>query len=481
MTDIQTVYVGYDPKEEIAFNVCEYSILKHSPHAEVKALRQSELRQAGIYTRPVDPLSSTEFTFTRFLVPYLSNYTGWVLFCDCDFVWTVDIDHLFKQADDSYAVMVVKHDHNPTSQTKMDGKKQTQYPRKNWSSMILWNCSHPSNEQLTPDLINMESGKFFHRFEWLKDDEIGSIETRFNFLVGWNSEETDGKPYAYHWTEGGPWFKEYANCPYNDVWIKYCVEYAVHLGRSSSLSATPITWVTSLSRSYYDEVANITLPSWKNLPGDVIFVWDDKPIDLSFGKTVMFYKEIVSPEDPWITEGMGGTKTDRFWKKSRVQIWATRKFKGLVVWLDADITVNHPLTRTQAIQMINPGDNVWGTLDIGNDHPQNVDFIDTGIVGFNTRHPSFQNFIRDYSLMWYTGEIFKLHQPYDHYAVQHLSQSWPVTTYCKKWNTWTVHQPDFPNRFAMENSIFKDYFIHHLGIDNKENLRQTNRKEKKKK
>jgi hypothetical protein len=476
--DIRKVFVGYDSREDIAYKVCEYSIYKHSPGAEVIPLKQADLRRDGLYGRPEDPLSSTEFTFTRFLVPYLSNYSGWALFCDCDFVWDGSIEEIFEKADPKYAVMVVQHDHKPNNTTKMDGKQQTQYPRKNWSSMILWNCEHPSNQQLNPELINKTTGQFLHRFEWLSDHEIGKLDFRYNFLVGWN-DPNSVKPVAYHWTEGGPWFPEYVNCPFNNVWIKYLLEYADEIGKDHVMQRTPITWVTSLSRSYYDEVAQHTMPSWSNLPGDIVVVWDDKPLDIGIGKIFNFWKDVASPEDPWLKEGMGGTKADRFWKKSRVQVWATRKFKGLVVWIDADIQITQPLSRSKAIEMLHPGDKIWGTLDCGEDHPQVYDHIDTGIVSFNTKHNSFQDFIREYSLMWYNGQIYQCRQPYDHYAVTLLSKRWPVKTFVPNWKTWKNIQNDFPNRFNMENSFLSEYMTHHLGIENKEILSKEKKKKNK--
>ena len=108
----------------------------------------------------------------------------------------------------------------------MDGQKQTQYPRKNWSSMVLYNCGHPSNEKLSVDLVNNPNydGKYFHRFSWLKDEEIGKLSHEWNWLVGWYKEPEDGKPCAIHYTEGGPWFKNYRNCEYGDVWKKYLAE-----------------------------------------------------------------------------------------------------------------------------------------------------------------------------------------------------------------------------------------------------------------
>jgi hypothetical protein len=212
------IFIGYDIREDIAFQVCEYSILKHQPTAEVIALKQKDLREAGTYTRSIDPLSSTEFTFTRFLVPYLADYKGWALFIDCDFVFVDDVKKLFDQADDKYAVMVVQHDYTPKEGLKMDGCKQLSYPRKNWSSAILWNCGHPANRQIDPDIVNTQTGQYLHRFQWLTDSEIGHLSPEWNWLAGWYSEPQDGSPKAIHYTEGGPWFKEYRRCEYHKVW-----------------------------------------------------------------------------------------------------------------------------------------------------------------------------------------------------------------------------------------------------------------------
>ena len=143
------IFIGYDSREDIAYEVCKHSILARNPTAEVIPLKRQELIDEGLYTREVDPLSSTEFTFTRFLIPHLMNYEGWALFCDCDFLFTVDVNEIFNCADNQYAVMVVKHDYTPEEGVKMDGQKQLPYPRKNWSSLVLWNCGHPSNQKLT--------------------------------------------------------------------------------------------------------------------------------------------------------------------------------------------------------------------------------------------------------------------------------------------------------------------------------------------
>ena len=214
------VFVGYDPREEIAYQVCKHSILTRQPNANVRPLVQKELRDAGWYTRPVDKLASTEFTFTRFLVPELANFKGWAVFMDCDMILTTDIKELFDQADDKYAVMCVQHDYTPKEGMKMDGQKQTVYPRKNWSSVVLFNCAHPSNARLTQDMVNDPelNGAYFHRFSWLKDEEIGELDHTWNYLVGvYDDIET---PKLIHYTEGGPWFENYRDCEFNELWKK---------------------------------------------------------------------------------------------------------------------------------------------------------------------------------------------------------------------------------------------------------------------
>ena len=214
------IFVGYDTREDIAYQVCEHSIKRYNNDAEVIPLIQKDLRQSKIYWRELDKLASTEFTFTRFLIPHLMNYKGWALFCDSDIVFLEDVDNLFALADDSKAVMVVQHDYKPKPGMKMDGQVQTVYPRKNWSSMVLWNCEHPKNKILTPELLNDQSPKFLHRFSWLDDNEIGSLPHEYNWLVGWYKEPQDGKPKILHYTEGGPWFDGYRDCEYGDDWKK---------------------------------------------------------------------------------------------------------------------------------------------------------------------------------------------------------------------------------------------------------------------
>ncbi len=220
------IYVGYDSKEDIAYRVCKHSILKRSSaNVKIRSLKLYELIANKLYFRSVDPLASTEFTYSRFLVPILNKFAGWAIFCDCDFIFFEDVSKILNNIDESKAVYCVQHDYTPKEKHKMDGQKQTIYPRKNWSSFILFNCSHPSNKRLTAELVNSETGSFLHQFKWLKDDEIGSLDERWNWLEGWTSKHNNKKPFAVHYTRGGPWFEEWQDVEFANDWIKERDDY----------------------------------------------------------------------------------------------------------------------------------------------------------------------------------------------------------------------------------------------------------------
>lgn len=219
MNNAFPIYVGWDSREDIAYQVCRHSLERRaSIPVAVQPLRQDDLRRTGLYDRAPDPLASTEFTYTRFLVPALAGYRGWAMFCDCDFLWLGDVAELIARIDDRYAVMCVHHDHRPTETVKMDGQVQTSYPRKNWSSLILYNCGHPANARLTADVVNRETGKFLHRFSWLDDSLIGAVPETWNWLEGWCRKPDIGHPKVVHYTRGGPWFDNWQTVDYADLW-----------------------------------------------------------------------------------------------------------------------------------------------------------------------------------------------------------------------------------------------------------------------
>jgi len=223
------IYLGWDPREQSAYDVAESSILRHaSSPVAISPLKLGEL--GNIMTRSVEtkdgrlwcPISqapmATEFAISRFCVPFIQD-SGWALFADCDILCLSDIAELFALADPKYAVMVVKHDQPvKEGETKMDGQLQTFYNRKNWSSVVLWNCSHPYNKLFTREHLNTWPGRDLHAFKWLLDSEIGELPVKWNWLVN----VTPGEPALsgiWHYTLGGPWFQNWKGAPHDAAWL----------------------------------------------------------------------------------------------------------------------------------------------------------------------------------------------------------------------------------------------------------------------
>lgn len=214
------IYIGWDRREPEAYEVARYSLLRHaSVPVEVHPIKLDELRAKGIYWRDHDPLAATDFTYSRFLTPHLAGYSGWALFCDSDFLWLGDVAELIALTQTNKALYCVQHDYRPTETTKMDGAVQTVYPRKNWSSLILFNCEHPAVRTLTPELVNRASGAYLHRFQWVADEELGALPIEWNWLEGWNGKPAMGTPKAVHFTRGGPWFEQWQHVDYADLWL----------------------------------------------------------------------------------------------------------------------------------------------------------------------------------------------------------------------------------------------------------------------
>ncbi|MBF9028561.1 glycosyltransferase [Rhodobacterales bacterium FZCC0188] len=216
--DLIKVFIGYDPKETIAWHTMVQSLIETSsrPLAIVPVnLRNLET----IYLREHEGRQSNEFSFSRFLVPYLCNYNGWGIFFDCDMMMRTDVAEIFDAVDRKATkpVYVVKHDYTPKDKVKYLNQVQYNYPKKNWSSVVLWNCSHPSNRAVTLDYVNTASPKELHRFEWLADEEIGDLDVKWNWLVGeYDDPPSDVK--NVHWTVGGPYFHEYQHVDFSDEW-----------------------------------------------------------------------------------------------------------------------------------------------------------------------------------------------------------------------------------------------------------------------
>lgn len=229
------VFIGWDPKEAIAFAVARESCLRYMTlPIPIFALSLEDLEEQKLYRRPYeyrhpaadkaimwdmisDAPQSTEHANSRFLVPYLAK-DGWALFCDGDMLFRSNVARLLDSLDKKYAVYCVKHNHVPSDQQKMDGQVQTKYSRKNWSSFMVFNCNHPSNVVLrdSTELANTLPGRDLHRFCWLEDYEIGELDQSWNYLVGYTDKNV--VPKVIHFTEGVPNMPGYENCEYADDW-----------------------------------------------------------------------------------------------------------------------------------------------------------------------------------------------------------------------------------------------------------------------
>ena len=225
----RSIWLGYDSRETEAFVVARRSMRRYAPGIPIDAICVDDMRDLGLYTRPTtrrdgrlwdvisDAPMSTEFAISRFLTPHLAK-SEWALFADCDVLARAPLNELFAQADPKYAVMCVPHYHQPKDGVKMDGQVQTRYARKNWSSVMLFNCDHKANQKLTLDLINSVPGRDLHRFCWLRDDKIGPLHLSWNFLVGHTDPAIEAK--LVHFTEGGPWLPEYRDVPFAGEWLE---------------------------------------------------------------------------------------------------------------------------------------------------------------------------------------------------------------------------------------------------------------------
>lgn len=207
------IYIGYDPREAIAFHVCTNSIIRQS--TKPVSINPLALNNMQDYEEKHTD-GSNHFIYSRFLVPHLNDYKGWALFIDGDMILRDDISDLFDMCDDSKAVMVVKHDYKTRMPVKYLGARNEDYPRKNWSSVILWNCGHEANKQVTPELIQQSSGAFLHRFTWLDDDQIGELPIEWNWLPDEFGENKDAK--LLHYTLGTPCFHDFATTNMSDEW-----------------------------------------------------------------------------------------------------------------------------------------------------------------------------------------------------------------------------------------------------------------------
>lgn len=210
------LYVGFDPKEAIAYHVFIQSVINNSSAPiQITPLALSLLDEF----KETHNDRSNDFIYSRFLTPYLNNFEGWAIFADGDMICNADIKELIDLADPDKAILVVKHNYKTKFKKKYLGNINEDYPRKNWSSVILWNCSHPKHKILTPSFVAQQTGKFLHRFSWLEDNEIGELPIEWN----WLAIEYEANPNAklIHYTLGTPCFKDFKETDMSDLWYKY--------------------------------------------------------------------------------------------------------------------------------------------------------------------------------------------------------------------------------------------------------------------
>ena len=214
MPETIRIFVGYDPDEALAFSVFAHSVHRRSRvPVSIQPVMLSQLR--GLYHRDRDPLQSTEFSFSRFLVPWLCGFKGWAVFCDGDMLCRNDIAELWELRDPNYSVQVVKREQEVTQPIKFLGRPQSAYPRKNWSSVMIFNCDRCS--VLTPEYVATAHGLDLHGFKWLQTtDEIGDIPAGWNHLVGVDAPSQIAK--LVHFTLGMPFFRGFAECEFAQEW-----------------------------------------------------------------------------------------------------------------------------------------------------------------------------------------------------------------------------------------------------------------------
>lgn len=208
-----TLVVGFDQREAIAYHTFCQSVLEKAS-LPVQFIPLAENTLAGYKETHTD--GSNKFIYSRFLTPYLCDFKGWAIFADGDMVCQTDIKQLWDLRDESKAVQVVQHDYQTKAHQKYLGNKNENYPRKNWSSVILWNCGHPAHRVLTPEFIQQQNGAYLHRFSWLSDEQIGALPREWN----WLAIEYEANPQArlVHFTLGTPCFKDYAYTSMSEIW-----------------------------------------------------------------------------------------------------------------------------------------------------------------------------------------------------------------------------------------------------------------------
>jgi lipopolysaccharide biosynthesis glycosyltransferase len=225
MSKLIPIFIGYDPREAVAYHVCANSIIRHA--SRPVSIIPLALNLFTDYTETHTD-GSNQFIYSRFLVPHLMDYTGHAIFIDGDMIVRSDIAELWEQRQKHYDVQVVKHNYETCMTEKYLGSKNENYPRKNWSSVIIWNCESQANKRLTPEFVQQSTGAELHRFTWIQDEQIGDLPAEWNWLPDEYGPNINAD--LLHYTLGAPCFHDFATTPMADEWHRermladYCLQ-----------------------------------------------------------------------------------------------------------------------------------------------------------------------------------------------------------------------------------------------------------------
>lgn len=209
------IFIGYDKREAVAYHVCANSIIRHA--SVPVSITPLSLNTLPFYKeRHTD--GSNAFIYSRFLVPYLCGFKGQALFLDGDMIVKEDVAKLFALLRNDADVAVVKHDYQTKHPVKYFGQKNEDFPRKNWSSVMLFNCANYPNRVLTPEYVAEKSGSFLHRLSWLDDSRIQGIPLCWNWLSDEYAHNDDAN--IVHFTLGIPAIPDYEDCDHSIEWFE---------------------------------------------------------------------------------------------------------------------------------------------------------------------------------------------------------------------------------------------------------------------
>ena len=403
------IFIGFDSSnygQELAYNVCERSIKKYNKTIIIHKLNKKDLEQKNIFRR-IDNTGSTEFTYTRFLSPYLSNYQGWSLFCDSDFLWFCDPEELIKECIkkneiNNRAVYCVQHKYTEcNAKEKMDGRKQEWYPRKNWSSLMIFNCSHPDIQNLNLENINTQTPKWLHRMEWTT--EVGEIDKKYNYLVGYYN---DGDYKALHYTDGGPWHPGYEKVEYGDLWLNELTYFEKF--KMNYREKTEVLCVTSFNKKLYLEYAHRFLKTY-SWPFDLlIYSEEDLIINNKNIKTLNILK--CDTEFQTFINNNKNRKVKkflydgvRFSYKVFGIVHAGLNFKNYkyLIWIDADIIFKKTIDLINLEKYFIKKDCMMSYLGRINYHTE------SGFIIFDLQHKLTEKYLIEMRRMYLSNDIYK--------------------------------------------------------------------------